>query len=427
MLNNRIYVCIFFITTLLSFSCKDKSTMNKTDWKKLSHFRAELILDSQKNIRLPFLCNQTYNQEAGAYVWEILNGEERILVDEITVKDEKFIVKLPVFNSEIIAQVDSDGVMRGTWINHARKDMNIIAFEADPTNWHYRFYQDKEMEKSQPLEKWEVDFSPGTPDTYKALGVFEREANRLEGTFLTETGDYRYLAGNTVGYSDADAIGDTIYLSSFDGSHAFLFKAVKQNDGTLQGEFWSGIHHYEKWTAKRNEVFELPKADTIIKAATSEKIDFSFLNLDSTMVTLNDDKYKNKAVIIQLMGSWCPNCMDETAYLSELYKEIKPKNIEIVALCFEKNSDFSTAKTNVVRLKKRFNSEYDFLIAGSASKKEAAEKLPWLSNVASFPTTILIDNQHQIKKIYSGFSGPATGKYYLDFKREFEREINALQ
>ncbi|MBN8701896.1 MAG: TlpA family protein disulfide reductase [Bacteroidetes bacterium] len=386
--------------------------------KELSNgtYRAELIIDSRKNIVLPFVLVVQKNDSLSQLT--ILNGEEKITVDEIVVKNKTYIIQLPVFDSEIIAKVDSDGVFRGTWINHARKDMNVIAFEAEAQK-EYRFFPVEDNYKGFDFSgKWEVAFSQGAEDEYKALGVFSQKGNRAYGTFLTETGDYRYLEGNVK--------NDSLYLSCFDGSHAFLFKAVKQADGSLQGEFWSGIHHYEKWIAKRNDTFELAKPDTLIKSITTNEIDFSFPNLDSVITTLSDEKYKNKAVVVQLMGSWCPNCMDETAYLSELYKKLDKSKIEIIALCFERTTEFSVAKRNIERLKNKYNSSYQFLVAGTASKKEAAEKLPWLSHVASFPTTILLNKKHEVVKIYSGFNGPATGKYFAEFKIEFEREVELL-
>ncbi|MBK6543608.1 MAG: hypothetical protein IPG10_20590 [Flavobacteriales bacterium] len=73
--------------------------------------------------------------------------------------------------------------------------------------------------------EWEVHFSPGTTDAYDALGLFQQKDGRVTGTFGTETGDYRFLEGVLD--------GDSLKLSCFDGSRAFLFKAVLRNDSLL--------------------------------------------------------------------------------------------------------------------------------------------------------------------------------------------------
>jgi hypothetical protein len=44
----------------------------------------------------------------------------------------------------------------------------------------------------------------------------------------------------------------------------------------------------------------------------------------------------------------------------------------------------------------------------------------------SFPTTLIIDKKGSIRKIHTGFNGPATGKYYTDFKKEMSVFINQL-
>jgi len=65
----------------------------------------------------------------------------------------------------------------------------------------------------------------------------------------------------------------------------------------------------------------------------------------SEKVSLSDPKYKNKAVIVQIMGSWCPNCMDESAYLSKVYKQYNKQGLEIIALAYERTSDAERAKS----------------------------------------------------------------------------------
>ncbi len=78
--------------------------------------------------------------------------------------------------------------------------------------------------------------------------------------------------------------------------------------------------------------------------------------------------------------------------------------------------DQQKAKNNIERLKKRFNVQYEILIAGgSPDKKMASESMPLLNRISSFPTTLFIDKQGEVRKIHTGFSGPATGKYYDEF------------
>ena len=49
-----------------------------------------------------------------------------------------------------------------------------------------------------------------------------------------------------------------------------------------------------------------------------------------------------------------------------------------------------------------------------------------LNHILSYPTTIFIDKKGSVRKIHTGFNGPATGKEYDDFKAEFEGFIELL-
>jgi len=155
-------------------------------------------------------------------------------------------------------------------------------------------------------------------------------------------------------------------------------------------------------------------------------ISFSFPNLDNVPVSLDDPKYKGKVVIVSILGSWCPNCLDETAFLAPWYKENKDRGIEIIGLAFERKNDFNFAKRTLTRLKERFDIRYELLFAGLASTEAASKALPALSGVAAFPSTIFIDKKGNVRKIHTGFSGPATGKFYQEFKDEFNGFINEL-
>jgi thiol-disulfide isomerase/thioredoxin len=265
--------------------------------------------------------------------------------------------------------------------------------------------------------RWETDFSRGTEDSSKAIGVFKQRKNHLEGTFLTPTGDYRFLEGSVD--------GKNLTLSCFDGSHAFLFKGEINGNESLIGTFWSGLHWSEPWTARRNESFELPNPDslTFLKQGY-KKLEFSFPDLEGKKVSLADEKFKNKVVIVQIMGSWCPNCMDETVFLSNLYNKKNKKDLEIIGLAFEKIPE--RAHQNLLRLKDKFKVNYPILLAGPSDKKEAAKALPALNHIMSFPTTIFIDKKGIVRKIHTGFSGPATGSEYDKFKEEFNLFVDKL-
>jgi thiol-disulfide isomerase/thioredoxin len=371
-------------------------------------WRAILSIQGEE---LPF--NFELKESNRHYTMVIMNGEERIALDEISLNGDSLIARFPVFDSEIRVHV-TENSMTGNFINHSRKANNIIPFHAEPGK-NFRFIQNPKP-GAKITGRWETDFSPGTADSSKAIGVFEQKNNgAVYGTFLTTSGDYRYLEGSIN--------GDSLFLSSFNGAFVYLFKAKIIGDN-MSGNYFSGNHWKEPFTAIKNEQFKLPDPYSVTWLKKGyDKIGFSLPDLEGKAVTMEDERFKNKVVIIQMMGSWCPNCLDESAFFSPVYEKYKSKGLEIVGIAFEKTADFTKAVSLVSRLKEKYHISYPLVIA---NRDSAAQTLPMLNKINGYPTTIYLDKKGKVRKIYTGFSGPATGKEYEKYKEDFYRLIDML-
>ncbi len=362
--------------------------------------------------RIPF------NMEVVGDSVYFINADERI-GSVVTQDENQLVIKMPIFDSEFRFSKTETGLF-GFWHNYAKsKDYKIdfTAKQVDKENYSNRFYVPVSQTFSNFDGNWETTFAVGTDDAYKSLGLLVQVNQELTGTFLTETGDYRFLQGN--------ATGDSLYLSAFDGSHAFMFKAKLDND-TLRGTFFSGNHYQNNWIAFRNNDFELIDADSLTKLKVGEELSFSFPGLDDKMVDYPSMKYSEKVVIIQILGSWCPNCMDETKFLTNLHKSYKDQGLEIIGISFENPPTLEGKIERVQGLKDYFGAEYDFCIGGNADKKTAEQAIPALEKVMSFPTTIYIDKDGVIRKIHTGFNGPGTGPYYLKYAEQTNKFVQSL-
>ena len=403
---------LFGLLTLILFSCgneKKRSPLKEGGWKGV------LTLNDSTGLILPFRFDIAFKNDSAAIT--IHNAEEKIDVNEISFTGDSVFIRMPVFDSEFRCKLSGDSLFSGNWINHSRKDKNIIPFTAT--------YGDSDVFGCPAIDKsfeyagrWKCLFSPNEPDSSFAVGVFKTSGGKATGTFLTETGDYRYLEGC--------AFGKYMLLYCFDGSHAFAFHAEIMEDSTIWGEFYSGIHHHETWLGWKDDQFELRNADSLTYLKKGfDKLDFAFPNIDNKKVSFSDEKYKNKVTILQIMGSWCPNCMDETKFLTELHKKYSAQGLEVIALCFEKAPEFEHAKSNVMRLKNKFGTDYDFLITGF-HPNDADKALPMLNHVMSFPTTIFVDRKGNVRKIRTGYSGPATGNEHVKYRGEVTSFIESL-
>ena len=110
-------------------------------------------------------------------------------------------------------------------------------------------------------------------------------------------------------------------------------------------------------------------------------------------------------------------------------KENPHKDLQVIALAFEVAKTREIAYERIKRLKKRIGIEYPILLAqfgNVADKTLAQRKLPMLNHIISYPTTIFMDRNRKVRKIHTGFNGPATGKNYDDFVKEFETFVSEL-
>lgn len=378
----------------------------------------EVSMKVDRQGELPFTFEVIYTDEQTFYI-EVINGDERIRVDDITYGTDRatakdtIIINFPIYDTYIKAIYEED-VMEGYWyVNY--KDRYSIPFKAYFGKNH-RFFTTKPEPAADLSGRWAATFEVGTKDQYPAVGELVQDGNQLSGTFLTETGDYRYL--------DGTVHGNKVYLSTFDGSHAFLFLGKILEDGSLTGVFRSGSQYVTDWVAVRDSTAALADPLTLTSAMTREPIDFSFVNADGDLVSLTDDAYEGKIKIIDIMGTWCPNCKDASDYLKN-YMKTAPPDVAVIALAFERYADPATSLEVIKRYKEAAGIPWEVLLAGSYRKSEASETLPQLSKILSYPTLVVLDKDNIIRYIHTGFNGPATSQYD-EFDRTFRSLVSSL-
>ena len=252
----------------------------------------------------------------------------------------------------------------------------------------------------------------------KAVGLFHQDGKRLKATFLRITGDSRYLEGMVK--------GNEFHLSGFIGSSPAYYKGSFDKDGRLSGEI-VGSRGSQPFSGVLDETAELPNAYNLtwLKEGYST-LDFSFPDVNGKKVSLSDPKFDGKVVIIAITGTWCPNCIDEAAFLSPWNKENKDRGVEVIALHYERQTDSAFVRKVLTRFKNRFDITYEQLIAGPADKNFVASSLPALNTFLAFPTTIILDRNKKVVQIHTGYTGPATGQHFEQFKREFNEQMDGL-
>jgi thiol-disulfide isomerase/thioredoxin len=379
-----------------------------------------VLYDQFKESELPFNFEVKYLDEERFYL-EIINGSERIRLDSIeygrdrTRARDTMNIHFPEYQTYIHVEIRG-GVMQGEWVVKNRDDYRIPFYAHAGKD--FRFTSLKEPPLKNISGEWATLFGTDTNEPEKAIGEFRQDGNHLEGTFRTETGDYRYLEGTVQGRK--------FWMSAFDGTHAYRFSGSIRGD-SLFGEFRSGKHYRTLWTAWRDPAFQLGHADSLTSLKNGANISFDLRTPEGGNLTFPSQAFDGKIKIFTIMGTWCPNCRDEQVFLRD-YLQKHPDiagEIAVAGFAFERHKDPAQANAHLLQYKKKMGIPFDIVYAGKNDKAEAGKLFPALSKVMAFPTMIIIDKQNRVRRIHTGFDGPATSKYGA-FEKEFAELMETL-
>ena len=376
---------------------------------KLGEYRAEII--TKDNSILPFKFELT--GESNKLVMIVDNDKETLIYDDIIFEGDSIKILMPPYDAVIIAKSQNESLHGRYLKEESGKEAPFYA----KLNNESKFQSDKKANFSLN-GKYKTVFRPKNP--YPGLGLFKQDANRVSGTFRKNTGDTRFLSGIT--------FGDSILLSTFDGAHPYLIKAEKKGD-TIFGN----LHYYndsitEFWMIEDQD-YELADSKTLTKLKDGvQSINFNFKDTTGKLVSLNDAQFKDKVVVVQILGTWCPNCLDETQFFLSYLEENPNEDLAFVGLSVEAAKTEEKAMKRIKNMIDKFNIPYPILLAqyGGTDKEKFLKKIPMLENLISYPTTIIIDKSGKVNSIHTGFNGPATGQAYVDYKEDFKTEIKGL-
>ena len=396
---------LFIIGLVLVISCNSKVS------EKLQQVDYVGRLEVENNKYLPFNFSVTNDSTL-----VVQNSSETVDFSIVYSKDSIFI-KSKVFEGFIKGVLDDNKINGVFVIESLDRSVPFTSYKSNN-----RFNIDFDDNKKLTLNRWKFVFNPNMDNSSFSVGIFNSIGqNEISATFRTTTGDYGYMHG---GYKK-----NKIVLSTFNGSRAYLFEAEINND-TIEGVMYAGNHSKTIVKGVLDNDFELSNEYSLTSIKDrNQKFDFSFENTTGKLISIDDKFYDGKSMVIQLMGSWCSNCLDESKFYVDYINKNELNDIEFVALAFEYAKTKDNALNSILKLKKQLGINYPILLAqyGSSDKVRALEKFPMLNNIISYPTTIFLDKNKDVIKIHTGFNGPATGEKYTEFINEFNSTIKFMQ
>jgi thiol-disulfide isomerase/thioredoxin len=415
----RLFLLTFFVFNLFADTFAKPFYLQTSPGYALAagNWRGHLLRKDGHAVSFNFSVRRT-SERTSIY---IINGTERLLVDKVHQRGDSVFIDMPFFDSRFVLRIADEKNLSGSWIKNYGDHLVVMPFVASYKGTDSSRFMQMSRPPFNISGRWSVLFK-GVDDTTEAIGEFRQLGAQVRGTFLTTTGDFRFL--------DGVVSGDTLRLSTFDGGHAYSFESRILDSNKMTGFFYAGATSVESWTAEKNESAKLPDEYSLtrLKNPSDAVLRFKFPDLGGQRVSLADPYFKDKVVIVQILGSWCPNCMDETRFLSSWYLQNKFRGVAIVGLAYERTASFADTKKLLQPFITRFHVTYPILATGvSVNDSLRTEKtLPEIQQIVGFPTTIFIDKKGKVRKIYTGFNGPGTGEHYEAYKKEFNGLVNSL-
>jgi thiol-disulfide isomerase/thioredoxin len=269
---------------------------------------------------------------------------------------------------------------------------------------------------------WGVEMGEGEKAS-RLLATFRQEGGRAAGTLLGSTGDYGPMHGTWDGRA--------VVLTVFDGVFIYRLDGAAGGDGSLSGTFRTRSGVPTPWKARRLDAEGaaawLPGGSSIVRAKDPDvRVGFSFPISPGKIVSLDDPELKDKAVVVAISGSWCPNCHDEAPVLEDLYRRYRGKGLAVVSLSYEYTEDAERSFRQIARFRERHGVTYPILFAGTSKAASESAPISLLEGWKGYPTTLFLDRNHRIVKAHSGFDGPSTGARFAAQKKELEATVKAL-
>jgi thiol-disulfide isomerase/thioredoxin len=399
----RFFLVVFGCILLISCNSEDSEKMELGDYVGR--------LEVENNKYLPFNFSVTNDSTL------VVQNSSEIVDFSIVYSNDSIFIKSKVFEGFIKGVLVENKINGFFTIESLDRSVPFSSYKNNN-----RFNIDFDENKKLTLNRWKFTFNPNKDNASFSVGIFNSIGeNEISATFRTTTGDYGYMHG---GYKE-----NKIVLSTFNGSRAYLFEA-EMNKDSIEGVMYAGNHSKTIVKGVIDNNFELSNEYSLTSLkGKNQKFDFSFENTLGKLISIDDKFYDGKSMVVQLMGSWCSNCLDESKFYVDYMNKNELKDIEFVALAFEYAKTKDDALNSIQKLKKQLGINYPILLAqyGSSDKSKALEKFPMLNKIISYPTTIFLDKNKDVIKIHTGFNGPATGEKYTEFINEFNSTIKFLQ
>ena len=358
--------------------------------------------------QLPF--GLVIERAEGAWRARLCNGDKCEPLSGVRVGGDSVALEIADYAATIEAVVRGDSLI-GAYRNVGNRGPRVIPFRAERGRW------ERGPAPAALVGSWDATFFQDRRTSPRVFD-FRNGPAGFEGTIVSNSGDYGYFWGRTT--------ADSFSLAHFDGSFVYLLTGRLDGD-TLRGVFHAGLRTQTPWKAVRSSgAPHLTPPTAVIRADTTAPFRFAFPGVDGRLVSSDDARFRNKVVLVDVFGTWCPTCHDAAPTLVRLWRKYHARGLEIVGLAFEATGDTAVDGRQVRRYRDKFGIPFPLLLAGISDAEVASAALPQLEGVIAFPTTVFLGRDGRVRRVHAGFYGPALGAQHERLVGEFDGEVRQL-
>ncbi len=367
-------------------------------------------LKEQKCALTAFLVNATDRQPFSSAIWD---GQTLTLL-------------LDYYDGKLVLHHVSPQHMEGEYSRQTSKGMAHIPVTLVP---HHELPATKPWTGPDLTGDWLLHEADAEGAEKNTLTSLQQGKTATSDDKVAVTGILEPASGDTGlmhGFFSTDASGQLhLHLSRFDGIHVLALDGELRPDGSLKGHV-GGVRSSAPFTAERSS--DATAADPNLLAGSLTKVDnpqepFRFRGIDQSGKTIdqNSSEFKGKPVIVDIFGTWCPNCHDEAPLLEQLYRKYHPQGLEIVGLAYEYTDDTARNLHQIAIYRAKYGLSFPLLLAGTTEEGQIAKTLPQIIHFGAFPTTIFLDRSGRVRYIHAGFAGPSTGDKYQEVQQHMDQ------
>ena len=346
----------------------------------------------------------------GAATGRLCNGADCQPFSAVEVKGDTVVFEMGDYAASIRA-IRRDDSLVGAYSNVGNRGPRTIPFRASRGEWPAA------PAGARLLGTWDAWFGAADRRSPRVLEL-RNQPEGVIGTVLSNSGDYGTFWGA--------GSGTEFSIGHFDGSFVYLITATLVGD-SLRGVFHAGLRSQTPFVAGRSRGGPHLKPPTEVTTAdTTAPFAFAFPNLDGTIVTNRDPRFEGKVVMVDIFGTWCPNCQDAAPTLLELYRTYHDRGFEVVSLAYEVTGDPAVDGELVRRFRDKHGIPWPMLLAGMNDTELTAATLPQLEGFTAYPTLLFLDRTGRVRKVHAGFYGPSTGAQFTKLKADLHSYVVEL-